>query len=219
MLNRLITIFLYGLLFLVQSISAEDLFPSPYSATPLEQTVQFLPVEEAYRLLPIVNGDQLLINWEIEPGYYLYQHRFRFLNSDLQSLDVRPEFAPGKRIYDDYYEKELEVYYHHTLISLPLDAKLSELVVESQGCADAGLCYPPRRQQISIDATNALAIVIEATQQAPNNETPIQTSPRQFAADVIICTTGRHDSQPYALCVSGPLHQSSQPNQCPRQQT
>ena len=177
MLNRLITIFLYGLLFLVQSISAEDLFPSPYSATPLEQTVQFLPVEEAYRLLPIVNGDQLLINWEIEPGYYLYQHRFRFLNSDLQSLDVRPEFAPGKRIYDDYYEKELEVYYHHTLISLPLDAKLSELVVESQGCADAGLCYPPRRQQISIDATNALAIVIEATQQAPNNETPIQTSP------------------------------------------
>ncbi|MEH6467682.1 MAG: protein-disulfide reductase DsbD domain-containing protein, partial [Porticoccus sp.] len=159
--SRLINSFLYCLLLLVQPIHAEDLFPSSYSANPLEEIAQFLPVEDAYRLVPTIDGDQLLVNWEIEPGYYLYQHRFRFLNSDLTPLSATPEFEPGKRIYDEYYEKDLEVYYHHTLIRLPLDANYTELIVESQGCADAGLCYPPRRQTITLDPASSIATVTE----------------------------------------------------------
>lgn len=177
--SRLIHSFLYCLLLLVQPIHAEDLFPSPYSASPLEGTVQFLPVEDAYQLVPAIDGDQLLLNWEIEPGYYLYQHRFRFLNSDLTPLNATPEFEPGKRIYDEYYEKDLEVYYHHTQIRLPLDANYTELVVESQGCADAGLCYPPRSQTITLDLASSIATVTETTSHAPlsgtNTQPPLAT--------------------------------------------
>lgn len=182
--SRLLHIGLYCLLLLAQPIYAEDLFPSSYSANPLEETVQFLPVEDAYRLLPTIEGNQLLINWEIEPGYYLYQHRFRFLNSDLKPLSDTPEFEPGKRIYDEYYEKELEVYYHHTLIRLPLDADYSELVVESQGCADAGLCYPPRRQTVTLDRVNTIATVSETANHSPNSR--MGTQPPQTVTNLLL---------------------------------
>jgi thiol:disulfide interchange protein len=177
--SRLIHSFLYCLLLLVQPIHAEDLFPSPYSASPVEGAVQFLPVEDAYQLVPAIDGDQLLLNWEIEPGYYLYQHRFHFLNNDLTPLNATPEFEPGKRIYDEYYEKDLEVYYHHTLIRLPLDENHTKLIVESQGCADAGLCYPPRSQTITLDLASSIATVTETTSHAPlsgtNTQPPLAT--------------------------------------------
>lgn len=167
MTHRLINILFYFALLLVNPASAEDLFGKSYSGSPLDQTVQFLPVEDAYQLTPSLDNEQLQLTWTIQPGYYLYKHRFQFLSNELKPLETAPSFAAGKLVYDDYYEKELEVYYHQTVINLPLDKKHTELIVESQGCADAGLCYPPRRQKILIDFSSGITTTTEAATHTP----------------------------------------------------
>src|SRR5690606_25506266 len=65
----------------------------------------------------------------------------------------------GVTRYDEYFEKEVEVYYTATEVraSLPATAAAGVVRVQSQGCADAGLCYPPRTQYVTISGS-ALAV-------------------------------------------------------------
>ena len=127
------------------------------SALLMGAPVQFLPVEEAYRLSVKHDSKGLLLGWLIAPEYYLYQHKLT-ASATLVSGEVLPltvDYPPGKAIYDDYYEKELAVYYQSLEVLIDLPAQLKgqrwSLTVGSQGCADAGLCYPPQTQYFVVD--------------------------------------------------------------------
>ena len=127
---------------------------------------EFVPVEQAYNLTVVVEDQRLLLNWTIRDGYYLYRDRFKFGSMDANSVLAAPQFASGLVKWDDYFEKELEVYYGQTSVELPFttDAKRLSLQIESQGCADAGLCYPPYKQWLDIDLENR---IVEISSQAP----------------------------------------------------
>ena len=118
--------------------------------------VEFLPVEKAYRL-HVKGGTQgLVFDWRIAPEYYLYQHKFAVaaIDSKGDTFPLAVDYPPGKSIYDDYYEKELQVYYDTVALRVDVPEQLKDqswtLSVGSQGCADAGLCYPPRTQYFSV---------------------------------------------------------------------
>ncbi|CAI8325970.1 protein-disulfide reductase DsbD [Porticoccaceae bacterium] len=113
----------------------------------------FIPVEQAYQLAVSIEGQQLRFDWTIADGYYLYRDRFKFNAVDPSSQLSAPTFETGKVKWDDYFEADLEVYYHSTIVTLPFntDAQQIELQIESQGCADAGLCYPPYKQWVTVD--------------------------------------------------------------------
>ena len=115
----------------------------------------FLPVNEAYQLdVSIENTDTLRLYWQIADGYYLYQHRFAFeLNQDGETIKLEPEFPPALHKVDEYFG-DVQVYYHGADIAVPVptgNAGTASLKVTSQGCADAGLCYPPNKQYFTID--------------------------------------------------------------------
>lgn len=197
MYSRRISNFLSILLFTAQLltaqllttelVSADDLFPSSSSTSVLGETIEFLPVEEAYQLNARTENQRLFFEWTLQPGYYLYQHSFKFLNSDGSRLDIPteslPKYKPGKRIYDEFYEKELEVYYHQTSFDIPLlpditkssvttkGSNKTKLIVESQACADAGLCYPPRRQLLTISNKTSAVTVTDADNIGANKLT------------------------------------------------
>ncbi|MCB1669249.1 MAG: protein-disulfide reductase DsbD [Porticoccaceae bacterium] len=165
------------------------------TALPLTTAPEFLPVEKAYQLDSTASTDskRLILNWHIAPGYYLYKHRFKFLDTENRPLSPAVSYQPGSSKYDDYYEKELEVFYNSTKLSMPLEGLPNDLQVESQACADAGLCYPPRRHQLKIDHTNpqtgvaetgliavrvveaANAVPPESQDNAPRNTTKTET--------------------------------------------
>ena len=127
---------------------------------------EFVPVEQAYNLTVVVEDQRLLLNWTIRDGYYLYRERFKFESMDAGVVLAAPQFASGLVKWDDYFEKELEVYYGQTSVELPFttDASRLSLQIESQGCADAGLCYPPHKQWLDIDLENR---TVEISSQAP----------------------------------------------------
>lgn len=109
---------------------------------------QFLDPEVAFQLDTRVDADATLhVRWRIEPAYYLYRHKFGFrvLNATKPVLGA-PRISPGERKTDEYFG-EVEVYYGAAEAVVPFIAKPNtdaiEVEVTYQGCADAGLCYPP----------------------------------------------------------------------------
>ncbi len=123
--------------------------PAKLPVAPMAVKDEFLPVEQAYRLDTALLDGTLVLRWEIADGYYLYRHQFRF-NAE-PGGELAAELPAGQRKVDDYFG-EVEVYYHDveaTLAGLPVQP--FTLAVTSQGCADAGLCYPPYTQQFRVD--------------------------------------------------------------------
>ena len=122
---------------------------------------EFLPVEQAYQLELEVTGEQdLRLYWQITEAYYLYQHAFKFkLESAGAPIEVSPEFPPALDRTDEYFG-DVSVYYDNADVQLRASQAIpagATLAVTFQGCADAGLCYPPKTQYFSID-TGAGAI-------------------------------------------------------------
>lgn len=156
----------------------------------IETKDEFLPVDEAYQVSLSVEGDQLFLDWNIAPGYFMYQEKFKLqANTADASNTLAPLYEKGKKKFDPYFNKELEVFYNVTRITLNI-ADINpqfELKVSSQGCADAGLCYAPRTQFFQIDTTKNNPILGETkktTVTAASNQQKItQESAAANASD------------------------------------
>ena len=143
---------------------------------------EFVPVEQAYSLNVVVEDQRLLLNWTIRDGYYLYRDRFKFGSMDSSAILAAPQFGSGLVKWDEYFEKELEVYYQQTSVELPFttEATRLNLEIESQGCADAGLCYPPYKQWLDIDLINGIVEISSqpfTSAQQPNNSSDTTALP------------------------------------------
>ena len=117
-------------------------------------TPEFLPVEQAYQLeIEIIDEHNLRAYWQIAPNYYLYQHRFDFnLENDQGVIDLAADMPAALSRSDEYFG-EVQVYYHSADINLEAQQGVERgtLSVTSQGCADAGLCYPPQQQHFELN--------------------------------------------------------------------
>ncbi len=126
------------------------------------------------------------LNWTIAPGYYLYKDKFLVRAEQGTTNTWKQTFEPGQLIYDEYYEKNLEVYYDRTQVTLSTSSRdhastgsNSVLAITSQGCADAGLCYPPRTQYVSVDFNAKIAHEIDpplVKPTKPSNTAPISST-------------------------------------------
>lgn len=147
----------------------------------LNTTPSFLPVEEAYRVaIDIDEPDTIRLNWQMAPGYYLYRNQFNYQATiDNAPVATTISFPDGLKRHDEFFG-EVEVYYDYadTLLHIKQTAPTIALSVRSQGCADAGLCYPPRDQYFTIDTqTGTVTELAQAPAQRgtptppPNNST------------------------------------------------
>lgn len=152
----------------------------------------FLPVAQVYQVAIEIKESELILNWSIVEGYYLYRDRFNFSAVDATSQLEAPIFETGKRKWDDFFEKELEVYYTTTSIVLPYKAESDqmEIQIESQGCADAGLCYPPYKQWLTVDFLSGKVEISNtpsaAAQAAMQGGSIINPRQQEFSLGVVL---------------------------------
>jgi len=127
------------------------------SAPVQAQNDELLPPEQAFSLSAWVDGDQLIAEYRIAPGYYLYRQHFDF---QIDSSDAPANFGvaqmPAGIHKQDEFFGDIETYRERVTIRLPIHfagAAASQLQVRatSQGCADIGVCYPPLKQALAID--------------------------------------------------------------------
>jgi thiol:disulfide interchange protein DsbD len=171
-------IFLATLLFLAATCGqAQSLNTAPAIPFGGAAAVEILPVDRAYRLEIEMAGERRLrLFWQIEPGYYLYQHQFAFqLNDRRGALAAEANLPPALERNDEYFG-DVRVYYDQADITLDL-ARAAEapltLTVTSQGCADAGLCYPPRKQAFRLDPTSGSVEEIAPPVKRRSSPTPV----------------------------------------------
>lgn len=128
------------------------------------QEEELLPPEQAFRLSAWVEGDALVAEYQIAPGYYMYRERFDFQvdSSDAPVHFGNAQIPKGKVKVDEFFGK-METYRDRVKITLPLvyqDTPASRLQVKavSQGCADIGVCYPPLKQALNVNMASTARI-------------------------------------------------------------
>jgi thiol:disulfide interchange protein DsbD len=117
-----------------------------------QQSIDFLPVNEAYQLSIEHSDDGLLLHWQIAQGYYLYRHKFSFTATVAgKPIPLEANLPAGLQREDEFFG-DIEAYYNAVDIALAFKSpdQAMQLKVTSQGCADAGLCYPPQDQYFEI---------------------------------------------------------------------
>lgn len=134
------------------------LFSGLTQANPFAQS-DFLPVDKAFVFSSErLDSGQMRLHWKITDGYYLYQKRLKFDGLPVEQQPALPEALPH---HDEYFGETL-VYRGELELILPA-AATGQLRMGWQGCADAGLCYPPQTNLISLSNT---AVDEQASDQA-----------------------------------------------------
>jgi len=107
---------------------------------PPQQT--FLPVDQAFVFDFDQQGSTLFVGWDIAPDYYLYKKKIEIIakGANIQVGDS----GSGEIIEDEFFGKT-EVFFNSASVISKLGNVTEDAVVKVryQGCAKAGLCYPP----------------------------------------------------------------------------
>ncbi|WP_299999018.1 protein-disulfide reductase DsbD [uncultured Cedecea sp.] len=139
---------------------------------------QFVPVEQAFAFDFQQTEHQVTLNWQIKPGYYLYRQQIKVIPTDAR---LAPFEVPQGTWHEDEFYGKTEIFTDH--FSLPLTLNSAEkgafLSVTYQGCAEAGLCYPPETLTVPLSAVetvpasqSANSPVADTSSATPNNALP-----------------------------------------------
>ncbi len=107
----------------------------------------FLPPDVAFRVAAHVDGNVLRVRWVIADGYYLYRRKMEVKAESPDLVLSAAVFPPGTTKTDPYLGTQ-EVFLQQVEATVPYSrvdfgAHPLQIKVTYQGCAEAGLCYPP----------------------------------------------------------------------------
>ncbi|MBK1718069.1 protein-disulfide reductase DsbD [Thiocystis violacea] len=153
---------------------------------------EFLLQEQAFAITGEADGPEAVrIRWDIADGYYLYQSKLRF-ESETLGIDIGTPGLPEAETRQDAFFGEVAIHRGRLDVVLPItrapgSENILTLRVSSQGCADAGFCYPPHRQVMLLELPEAAPIatadaipVTSAEASAPRPASPIQAIGQSF---------------------------------------
>jgi thioredoxin:protein disulfide reductase len=134
----------------------------PASAKPwwmrgtVSNETDFLPPDVAFRVGARTDGNVLKVRWVIADGYYLYRQKIE-VKAESPDLMVSPPQLPAGVVKTDPYLGTQEIYTQQVEAQVPysrIDAGAHpiQLKVTYQGCAEAGLCYPPITKVVFVNA-------------------------------------------------------------------
>ncbi len=121
------------------------------------QAQTFLPPDKAFQASVSQLGPHALqVDFTLARGVYLYRERLEArvdAGSGAPPLLLKWDLPPGQPKHDPTFDKVLEVYHGDVsgTVTVP-DSLRGELplTIVYQGCADAGLCYPPQKKQLRL---------------------------------------------------------------------
>jgi thiol:disulfide interchange protein DsbD len=142
-----------------------------------------LPVDDAFRLeAEAVSPGWVEFRWKIAPGYYLYKERIKVALVDDSAFKANPLHLPPGKIKEDQFFGRMETYRDTVTAKLTGAAgdgvEMLRFKVSYQGCADAGVCYPPQRKEVVVSLpAPAAASASDAAAPAPTPALDLGTAP------------------------------------------
>jgi thiol:disulfide interchange protein DsbD len=114
-----------------------------------------LPVDQAFGLTAeATSREQITLRWKIAPGYYLYRHRTSVASASPDFTAGTLALPDGDKHQDEFFGA-VETYRDSLTVQLAGQAAAGttriSLKVKYQGCADAGICYPPQQRTLTVE--------------------------------------------------------------------
>ncbi|HAS8546485.1 TPA: protein-disulfide reductase DsbD [Vibrio vulnificus] len=170
-MRALLTFFVAGLL--VLSSPAMALFGNSQNSSFASGSNDFVPVDQAFPFNYFQQDHRITLDWQVKEGYYLYQQRLSFSAENVVLGDIQME---NGQPYRDEFFGDVNIYTNPLFVNIPMQdwQPGAKLIVQYQGCAKAGFCYPPETRVIDITSfTNGdMAPATMPTQSA----NPLDTS-------------------------------------------
>ena len=170
------------------------------SASLFSNDDEFLKVDQAF----IFNFDQaknqLNINFEINEGYYLYRHQFKFTSNNAR---ISPVDLPQGIAHEDEFFGVQQIYTKNLNFTINIEeaSENDVITVRYQGCADKGLCYPPTKKKISltqvinqVNKNNSAGAILSALQNEQNVSTTSKTTAPQASEQHQLAEMLKQDS-------------------------
>lgn len=122
---------------------------------------EFLKVNDAFKFSYIEIPMGFRLSFDITDGYYLYKERFRFKPKSLFADGSTVMFSDPGKAKDDQYFGLVHVYHDNLTVDLVLPDEAvtnnQTIKLSYQGCAEAGLCYPPVKHVLEYQPTPSSA--------------------------------------------------------------
>ncbi len=109
----------------------------------------FVPVDQAFPFNSFQQGNRLFLDWQVKDGYYLYQDRISISSENVVLEDY--QLVEGEPYHDEFFG-DVTIYTSPLSVELPLNHWQlgARIIVQYQGCAKAGFCYPPETRVIEV---------------------------------------------------------------------
>jgi thiol:disulfide interchange protein DsbD len=126
----------------------------------------FLDPAVAFKFSATEQPGEVVVHYKIADGYYMYRERFAFATRNGTVTIGDPQLPAGHVKFDQTFGKNVETYRNDLTIHIPVKQASGpfDLAVTSQGCADAGICYPPMERVYHVDGA---ALHVASTSPAP----------------------------------------------------
>ncbi len=115
--------------------------------------VELPPVDQVFVLsAQATSRGSIDVHWQIANGYYLYRHRTS-VKADAAFAGAKLALPTGDKHRDEFFG-DVETYRRQLVGTLTGNAATgatsTTLTVKYQGCADAGVCYPPQTRTLKV---------------------------------------------------------------------
>ena len=142
----------------------------------------FLPVDEAFQFSAAKseNQENVIVNWSIAEGYYLYQEKISVkLNQAESSLFDLPTFSISPEDYNDPYFGLMKIFKKpvQAIFKASQPPLKAEDVIEIayQGCTE-GFCYPPEVKEIKV--ADLPIVQVTDTEKTSEKSTALSAQPK-----------------------------------------
>ena len=149
---------------------------------------ELLEPERAFQLSAwLKDAKTVELQYKIADGYFLYGSRFKFVIEPGSSAKLGKARLPKGKLKLDPTFGRVETYRNSVRILLPIaslnksqgstDSPVLRLKITSQGCADAGVCYPPLHQTLAFQRGNSGAVMADRTARVGSLNERLQSNP------------------------------------------
>ncbi|EMY6777999.1 protein-disulfide reductase DsbD [Vibrio sp. Vb2535] len=179
-MRALLSVLLLGLItFSTPSLAlfGKDQFNSSQNNSFGTGSDSFVPVDQAFPFNFYQQDDKLMLDWQVRDGYYLYQERLSVAGEKVSLGELQME--DGTPHKDEFFG-DVHIYTQPLFVNVPMHdwQDGARVVVQYQGCAKAGFCYPPETRVIPINAfTSSNSDSTTATTASKAEQAPTATPP------------------------------------------
>ncbi len=165
--------------------------------TQQNQNQRFGPVDQVFAFSAFSQDQSLYLDWQIEPGYYLYKKSIKVMTPTGPLSLTLPSALSH---FDDFFG-QVDIYRQalSTTLPLPPQESVSQIQVTYQGCADAGFCYPPTTK--TLDVTGSDPHLVEPASLGVSKPTS-STTPTGNTTPTRAATQSKVELQDYSANVA-----------------